>query len=168
MIRIYIFVYLIAIIAANLSVVQFGPRAAVINAFLFIGLDITTRDYLHEAWHGHRLWGKMLLLITSGSVLSYTLNRSAGPIALASFVAFAAAGSVDTAIYAALGERTKMWRVNGSNIGAAAVDSLVFPAIAFGFPILWWVMLGQFAAKVAGGFVWSLVGSALFENGELQ
>jgi uncharacterized PurR-regulated membrane protein YhhQ (DUF165 family) len=152
-----ILIYLVAIIAANLLVVQFGPRVAIINAFLFIGLDITTRDYLHEAWRGKHLWLKMLLLIASGSILSYLLNRSAGPIALASFVAFAAAGLADTVIYVVLGERSKMLRINGSNVGAAAVDSLVFPAMAFGFPLLWGIMLGQFVAKVGGGFVWSLL-----------
>ncbi len=36
------------------------------------------------------------------------------------------------------------------------VDSLVFPTIAFG-GILWTITLGQFLAKVLGGYVWSLV-----------
>lgn len=168
MTRFYILIYLVAIIAANLSVAQFGPRAAIVNAFLFIGLDITTRDYLHEAWHGKRLWVKMLLLIASGSILSYLLNRSAGAIALASFVAFAGAGLADTLIYAALGERAKLLRINGSNVGAAAVDSLVFPAMAFGFPLLWGIMFGQFLAKVGGGFVWSLIATATFGKGEFD
>ena len=37
------------------------------------------------------------------------------------------------------------------NLAGAAVDSAIFPALAFGPPWLWPVMLGQFAAKVAGG-----------------
>ena len=44
----------------------------------------------------------------------------------------------------------------GSNVFGALVDSLVFPTIAFG-GFLPWITLGQFAAKVAGGFLWSLV-----------
>jgi len=47
-------------------------------------------------------------------------------------------------------------RVNGSNVVSAAVDSVVFPTLAFG-SFLPWVILGQFLAKVAGGAVWSLI-----------
>lgn len=156
--------YLIAIIIANLTVAYYGPSVAIINAFLFIGLDLTTRDHLHEAWRGRYLWLKMLALIGAGSLLSYALNINAGPIALASFVAFAAAGGADTLMYWALGDRAKLVKVNGSNIVSAAVDSLIFPILAFGFPILWWVVLGQFAAKVGGGFIWSLVLSRFFSR----
>lgn len=149
--------YLIAIIIANLAVAQFGPSVTIINAFLFIGLDLTTRDSLHDRWQGRNLWLKMLALIGAGSLLSFALNVNAGPIALASFVAFAGAGIADTLVYWLLGDRAKLVKINGSNVVSAAVDSLIFPVLAFGFPILWWVVLGQFAAKVAGGFIWSLV-----------
>jgi hypothetical protein len=149
--------YLIAIITANLLIVQFGPSVTMINAFLFIGLDLTTRDYLHDRWQGKKLWLKMLALIGAGSLLSYSLNANAGPIAMASFVAFAVAGIADTVAYWLLGDRAKLVRINGSNIISAAVDSLIFPILAFGFPILWWVILGQFAAKTIGGFIWALV-----------
>jgi queuosine precursor transporter len=156
--------YLLAIVAANLLVVSFGPSISIINAFLFIGLDITTRDYLHDAWNGRRLWSKMLLLITTGSALSFMLNKDAGPIAFASFMAFAAAGVSDTLLYIILDKYNHLWRVNGSNIGAAAVDSFIFPVLAFGFPILWWVMIGQFVAKTLGGFLWSIILSNLSKS----
>ena len=39
--------YLVAIIAANLLVAKFGPAISIVNAFLFIGLDLTARDKLH-------------------------------------------------------------------------------------------------------------------------
>lgn len=146
-----ILLYLAAIVAANVSVSLFGPAVAPINAFLFIGLDLTARDRLHEAWHGRGLWWKMGLLVLTGSVLSYLV---ADPfVALASFVAFALAGLTDTATYAILGDRRRAVRVNGSNVGSALVDSIVFPTIAFG-ALLPGVVLGQFAAKVVGGFVW--------------
>lgn len=45
-----ILMYLAAIVAANLLVARFGPSVVVLNAFLFIGLDITTRDSLHDRW----------------------------------------------------------------------------------------------------------------------
>jgi hypothetical protein len=154
---IYILMYLSAIVAANLLVTRFGPSIAVLNAFLFIGLDLSARDNLHDAWHGRGLVPRMAALIGAGSVLSYALNRNAGQIALASFVAFALAASADTLAYHLLGERARLIKVNGSNVVSAAVDSFAFPALAFGFPLLFGVMAGQFLAKVGGGFLWSLL-----------
>lgn len=148
--------YLVAIVAANLTVATFGPNTTIINAFLFIGLDLTTRDRLHELWHGRGLIWKMGALIAVGSIISYLLNANAGQIALASFLAFALAAIADTIVYSLLHSVKWLWRSNGSNLVSAAVDSLIFPSIAFG-AILPLVILGQFVAKVAGGFFWSLV-----------
>lgn len=148
--------YLVAIVAANLLVVWFGPGVTIINAFLFIGLDLTARDRLHDAWRHDGLVWKMGFLITSGGLVSYLLNRDAGQIALASTVAFTAAALVDGIVYHLLRRRPFLVRANGSNIPGAAVDSIVFPTLAFG-GFLPWITLGQFAAKVAGGFVWSLI-----------
>lgn len=152
----YVVMYLVAIVMANLLVAAFGTKMVIVNAFVLIGLDLTARDRLHDAWRGGHLWWKMFLLIGAGSVLSYILNRDAGQIALASFVAFAAAGVIDAIIYHLLGRYPRWMRVNGSNVPSALVDSIVFPTVAFG-GFLPWITLGQFAAKVAGGFVWSLV-----------
>lgn len=152
----YVVLYLTAIIAANLLTAKFGVAASILNAFLFIGLDLTSRDKLHEAWQGRGLVWKMGALIATGSLLSWLLNRNAGMIAVASFAAFACAAIVDTITYQLLHERNYLVKVNGSNVFSALVDSLVFPTIAFG-GIMPLVTLGQFAAKVAGGFIWSLV-----------
>jgi queuosine precursor transporter len=152
---IYVVMYLVAIVLANLSVAAFGPGVAIVNAFLFIGLDLTARDHLHDAWRGRRLLPKMAALIGAGSLLSWLLNREAGQIALASFVAFAAAGTVDAFVYHLLGSYPRWLRINGSNVPSALVDSLVFPTLAFG-AFLWTIVLGQFLAKTTGGFVWSL------------
>lgn len=149
--------YLTAIVAANLLVAKFGVTVVILNAFVFIGLDLVTRDALHEQWQGRNLWAKMAALIATGSALSALLNWNAAPIALASFVAFAGAGIADTVTYQLLGDKTRFIRMNGSNVVSAAVDSILFPAIAFGLPLLIPVMFGQFVAKVLGGFVWSLV-----------
>lgn len=154
---ILITLYLVAIVAANLLVVQFGVGVVIFNAFVFIGLDLSTRDTLHERWQGKHLWRNMLILIGTGSVLSALLNWNAAPIAFASFVAFACAGVADAIVYQMLGDKSRLLKMNGSNVIAAGVDSILFPALAFGFPLLIPVMLGQFAAKVIGGFVWSLI-----------
>jgi uncharacterized PurR-regulated membrane protein YhhQ (DUF165 family) len=144
-------VYLVAIVLANLTVVWFGPGWSIVNAFLFIGLDLTLRDRLHNAWRDNHLLRNMAALIAAGSVISYLLNQDAGRIGLASFVAFAVAASLDAVVYHRTGSITR------SNIVGAGADSLLFPAIAFGFPLLWGIMLGQFVAKVVGGEVWRVV-----------
>ena len=146
--------YLAAIVAANLIIARYGPQATVVTAFLFIGLDITARDRLHESWRGRHLWIRMAALIAAGSALSWIVNRDAGQIALASFVAFAASGAADAIVYHSLRNRAWMVKVNGSNVVSAAVDSLIFPTLAFGM-LLPMVVLGQFVAKVAGGAVWA-------------
>ncbi|MEJ2748951.1 MAG: VUT family protein [Anaerolineae bacterium] len=153
---VYIIMYLVAIVLANLTVAAFGPNMVIVNAFLFIGLDLTARDRLHDAWRGNNLLPKMAALIAAGSVLSWLLNRSAGQIALASFVAFAAAATVDTVVYQLLGKYPRWLRINGSNVPSALVDSIIFPTLAFGAFLLP-IVLGQFAAKTLGGFVWSLI-----------
>ena len=152
----YIFLYLLAAVLANLSVAYFGPSSTIVNAFLFIGLDLTARDKLHDAWGGKWLWPKMFALIAVGSGISYLLNRNAGMIAIASLAAFGVAGIVDALVYQLLHNKPWMVKVNGSNIFSALADSLVFPTIAFGgfLPL---IVLGQFAAKVSGGFIWSWI-----------
>lgn len=153
---ILIALYLAAILMANLVITVWGPAASIVTAFLLIGLDLTVRDGLHEAWKGRGLWWKMALLIGSGSMLSWILNRNAGSIALASFVAFAAAGAVDALTYHSLHRHERFFKVNGSNAVSALIDSLIFPTLAFG-GLLPGIVAGQFAAKVAGGFLWALL-----------
>lgn len=152
-----VLIYLAAIVAANLMIAQFGASATIPVAFIFIALDLSTRDALHERWHGVNLWRNMALLIGAGSLVSALLNINALPIAIASCVAFAAAGITDTVVYALLGSRARLVKMNGSNVVSAAVDSFVFPVLGFGWPPLWGIVAGQFVAKVVGGFFWSLV-----------
>lgn len=152
----YIILYLAAIVAANLIVAWQGAWITPITAFVFIGFDITCRDYLHEAWHRRHLWPKMFALVVAGSVISYLINQGAWRIALASAVAFALSGGVDALVYQLLYKRHRLVKINGSNVFSAAVDSVVFPTLAFGafMPL---IILGQFAAKVGGGLLWSFV-----------
>lgn len=151
----YVALYLAAIVAANLSVAHFGPGAVVFNAFLFIGLDLTCRDGLHDLFGNHRAV-KMGALIMAGSGLSYALNAHAGTIALASCVSFAAAATVDAVVYQLRHSAPWFQRANESNVISAAVDSVVSPALAFPGPLALGIVFGQFTAKIAGGFVWSL------------
>lgn len=157
----YVCLYLAAIVAANLSVAHWGPTSAIYNAFFLIGLDLSTRDRLHDLWHGHLL-RNMAALIAAGSALSYVLGIALGSgpfvgrIALASCAAFACAAVADTVAYHLLRERPWYERVNQSNLAGASVDSLVFVALwPFGFAFT--LAFTLFAAKVAGGVVWSFV-----------
>lgn len=145
------FLYVTAMLLANLLVSKFGPAISPVLAFFLIGFDLSMRDWLHvklQAW-------QMVGLICVAGALTYALNPAAGMIAVASAAAFTAAALVDWGTFARL-RGTWMWRANGSNVAGAAVDSLVFPTLAFG-ALMPHIVLMQFAAKVAGGAVWSLL-----------
>jgi hypothetical protein len=148
--------YLVAIVAANLAVAAFGPAITPVTAFLLIGLDLTTRDALHDRWQGRALPLRMAALIATGSLLSWLINPAAGRIALASTLAFALAATADTLAYHLARHRPWLQRANVSNLVGAAVDSITFPTLAFGV-LLPGIVALQFAAKVIGGALWSLL-----------
>lgn len=142
-------IYGSAMILANLSVATFGPAVSPINAFVLIGLDLALRDWLHmrlKAW-------QMLCLILATGLLTYLLNPAAAKIAIASACAFSAAALVDWATFFKL-KGSWLFRANGSNIAGAAVDSIIFPTLAFG-ALMPHIVLLQFIAKVAGGSLWA-------------
>lgn len=149
MLYIAIGIYTIAMTLANLSVAAFGPSISPINAFLFIGLDLALRDWLHVRL---RLW-QMGALIASSGVFTYLLNPASGKIAVASACAFTLAALVDWVVFVKM-KGSWFSRANKSNVAGAAVDSLVFPTIAFG-SLMPGIILLQFAAKVFGGLVWA-------------
>jgi uncharacterized PurR-regulated membrane protein YhhQ (DUF165 family) len=141
--------YAAAMVSANLLVVVFGPAITPLNAFVLIGFDLAMRDWLHVRL---RPW-LMLALIAATGGITFALNPAAGMIAIASAVSFTAAALVDWAVFASI---TGSWmkRSNLSNVAGAAVDSVVFPTLAFGMLIPHIIAL-QFIAKVAGGALWS-------------
>ena len=148
--------YLFAIVIANASITMFGPIALPVVSFLLIAFDLVCRAILHEKWKNNHLWIKMILLISSGSLLSYISCLATARIATASAVAFALMGSVDTAVYSMLGNHSKMIRINGSNLASALVDSLLFPVLAFGsfMPL---ISILQTSSKVVGGLLWCIL-----------
>lgn len=144
-----ILIYAAAMTLANLSVAMWGPWVSPINAFVLIGLDLTMRDWLHvrlKAW-------QMGALIACTGLLTYALNPAAGIIAVASSVAFVAAALTDWAAFKRL-RGSWLYRANGSNVAGAAVDSLIFPTLAFGV-LMPHIIALQFIAKVAGGSIWA-------------
>ena len=144
-----IITYAIAMTLANLSIATFGVWVSPINAFIFIGLDLTLRDWLHIKL---KMW-QMGALIVSTGLITYALNPSAGMIAVASALSFMLAALVDWAVFTKI---TGTWfkRANVSNVAGAAVDSIAFPTIAFGV-LMPEIIAMQFVAKIAGGSIWT-------------
>lgn len=151
---ILIALYIVAMVAANLLVWKFGPWFSPINAFFLIGLDLTLRDKIHDRFNGSYL--VMGGVVLAASLITYGLNPAADKIAIASAVSFGVAAAVDWAVYGAMRKHPFLLRANGSNVVGAGVDSLLFPTIAFG-GFLPHIVALQFAAKVAGGALWSLI-----------
>lgn len=141
--------YVASMLLANLTVAQFGPVVTPINAFLLIGLDLALRDWLHVRL---KPW-QMGALIAGTSALTYAMNPAAGQIALASAVSFAVAALADWLVFVRM---PGSWfrRSVSSNVAGAAVDSLLFPTLAFG-ALLPPIVVAQFVAKVIGGAVWA-------------
>ena len=141
--------YAAAMVTANLLVSVFGPVITPFNAFVLIGFDLAMRDWLHVRL---RVWQMLALILATGAV-TFGLNPAAGIIAVASAASFTAAALVDWGVFSTV---TGSWfkRANASNVAGAAVDSLLFPTIAFG-ALLPHIVAMQFIAKVAGGAMWS-------------
>ncbi len=152
MIPVLVVVYVAAMVAANSLVWWLGPWFSPANAFLLIGLDLTLRDVMHERLTRWQLAG----VILTGGAITWLVNPAAKWIAIASATAFVAAALVDWAVYAAL--RSKPWlvRSNASNVAGAAIDSILFPTIAFG-AFMPAIIALQFVAKVVGGAIWSVI-----------
>lgn len=151
-------VYISAMVTANLLVWWLGPWFSPINAFLLIGLDLTLRDVMHD-----RLtkW-ELLAVVLSGGLLTYLLNPSAANIAVASATAFTVSAFADWLAYSLLRKHSWNVRANGSNAVGAAVDSVIFPVMAFGSWLPHIIAL-QFLAKVTGGAIWAWLISLKFK-----
>ncbi len=145
-----IVLYVAAMVAANLLVYVLGKWSSPFIAFMIIGFDLTMRDVLHARLSR---WG-MLGVIAVGGLVTWGVNPSASNIALASAVAFSVAAIIDYAVFS-VWRGSWLARSNASNVAGALADSLIFPTIAFG-GFLPEIVVLQFAAKVAGGYVWSL------------
>ena len=151
-----VLMYLGAIVLANVTFGVWGMAVEPWNSMLLIGLDLTARDRLHEAWGRRGLVWKMGALILAGSAISALfglLFEGVVRVAVASAAAFASTATVDALVFGLLPRR---WlRINGSNAVGAVVDSFVFPTVAFG--VVDWDLVLYFAAvKFIGGAIWWL------------
>lgn len=143
-------IYIAAICAANLSVAHFGPWVTPLNAFFLIGLDMVLRDILHER---HGICASIIMSAVAG-VISYAINPASGIIAVASVTAFVMAALANAIVYQLMISKKWMKKSNAGNVAAAAVDSSLFPLVAFG-SFMPYIVLAQFFCKVISGFAWS-------------
>jgi uncharacterized PurR-regulated membrane protein YhhQ (DUF165 family) len=146
-----ILAYVAALVVANLVVAAYGPTVMPFLAFALIGLDLALRNWLQlrlSRW-------QMAALILLASAISFILNPASHDIAVASALAFGAAALVEWGTFAAV-RGSWAYRSTAAALAGAAVDSFVFPTLAFGaiFPA---VVVAQFAAKAAGGAFWTWV-----------
>ena len=148
MIPVAIAAYACAIISANLLVLRFGPPVIPLVAFFLIGLDLALRNWLNLRMRPLA----MGILILATGVVTYLVNPAARSIAIASAVAFTAAALADWATFRAVSGSWIRRNVAGATVGAA-VDSILFPTLAFG-ALLPALVVAQFVAKVAGAALW--------------
>ena len=152
----YVIIYISAICTANILVSEFGPVVTPLNAFVLIALDMTLRDKLHDMWVGKNITLRMSWLILTAGIISYIINPETGVIAIASVSAFTLSAATDSFVYQMAISRRWLVKSNASNVAGAAVDSLVFPLVAFG-SFMPMVILAQFTAKTIGGIAWSII-----------
>jgi hypothetical protein len=147
-----IVIYILAMLVANMLAWWLGPWASPFVAFCLIGLDLTLRDVMHDRLTRWQLLGVVL----AGGLITWAVNPAAAKIAIASATAFSVSALADWLAYSLLRSRPWLVRSNGSNVVGAAVDSVIFPTLAFG-GFLPHIVAMQFAAKVGGGAVWSVL-----------
>jgi hypothetical protein len=145
-------VYILAMVVANLLVWWLGKWSSPFIAFVLIGLDLTLRDVMQERLKAWQLAG----VIIAGGLITWIVNPGAAHIAIASAASFVLAAAADWAVYAQLRSRPWLMKSNLSNVAGAAVDSVLFPTIAFGV-FMPHIIAMQFLAKVCGGAVWSFI-----------
>lgn len=150
-----VLIYILAISYSNLLASKYGVWITPFTAFFLIGLELVVRDILH-----HKISKlKMIIVVLISGVISFLINKDSLMIAIASFSAIVLSSLVDYIVYS----KTKgRWikKTNISNFFSSLVDSIVFVAIAFGF-VFSIVIFWQWMAKFIGGFVWSLIISAV-------
>lgn len=133
--------YLLSIVAANLTVavfgiVEFGPLVAPAGAVI-VGLTFTLRDLVQQRFGKWRCWYWTL----AAAVISATFSWE---VSLASTAASLASEAVDWAVFTWGGGSLRK-RVVLSNLFGAPLDSLIFVPLVFGWA--WPAIMGQAIIK---------------------
>lgn len=145
--------FLISITLGNLLVHWLGRWGVLITSFVFIPFDFIIRCYIHELYRGKKLYYLLFGIITLGAIATYIVNHDAKNIALGSVTGFAIASLAGSLFYQFSIKQIPLIKVNGSDIIALIVDSIIFQMIAFN-SIVWAVTSWQIAVKILGGLLW--------------
>lgn len=145
--------FLISIILGNLLVHELGRWGVLITSFVFIPFDFVIRCYIHELYTGKKLYVILFSIICLGALATYITNHDAKNIAIGSVSGFAIASLAGSLFYQLSLKQIPLIKVNGSDIIALIVDSIIFQLIAFG-SIVWAVTSWQIAVKILGGLLW--------------
>ena len=129
--------YLVAVVGANLIVKHYGASSTPYVAFFLVAAALIFRDQFADMVGYQRVLIQLAL------------------IAKASVIAFTASEIIEGGLYIAWHKRPWMDRAPGSAAVAAAVDSVLFISIAFGFTFS--IAFAQWVAKVAGAWLWARV-----------
>ena len=144
--KIALLVYILTVVFANISV-AFAPWMVYVNALVFIGLDLTLKDYFQVRLPPYAL----VLIVLTGSIITFLINVQFLPIAIASTAAFSVAFTIDFIVFHLL--RKHVWyRVLLSNAFGSFADSFVFIFLA-PFPFSWTMVLLTAALKIIGGSI---------------
>lgn len=147
--------YLAAIVTANLLASRYGPSITPYTALGLVGFGLIARDRLADAFGASR-WRQQAALIATGSLLSILVNHNSAAIAVASCVAFTASETAEGLLYFLMRRQRWLERATRSGVAGAAIDSFLFPTIAFG-TVLWSTIFAQFTAKTAGCLIFALI-----------
>lgn len=154
----FVFAYIIFIVFANISV-SLAPWMVYVNALFFIGIELTLKDVFQI--HFSKL--QLFFLVFTGSFITFALNTSFLPVAIASTVAFSVAFLIDSIVFSLF--RHNVWyRVFLSNTFGSFADSFVFIYLA-PFPFSWLMVFGTTLLKIIGG---SVSGYVLIKKGVIS
>lgn len=146
--------YLCAIVVSNIIVARWGQPALVVTAFVLIPFDFVARDILHGRWRDDKLWIRIGGLVVIGGAITVALNLEALRVASASVAAFGLGVVVNTLLYSLLWPIPRFKRMVATNSVVSAIDSVVFPLLAFGSVSIM-LSLAQCLSKAVGAVVWA-------------
>lgn len=153
--KLIIFAFLTAFVAANLIVKHFGAYGLWISSLLLIPLDFVCRCIIHEKLRGFKLLATLFILTMLAATITILINANAVQVALASICGFAAAQVTAGLFYqiALAQHKSYFVKVNLSDLVAIVFDSIMFQWVAFSV-ISPQVTGGQILIKFIGGLFW--------------
>ncbi|MCS6840473.1 MAG: VUT family protein [Roseiflexus sp.] len=128
----YIILYILAILAANLTadaILTVGVLQFALGT-LFFGVIFTLRDLIHRQYNKAVVYATILAAV-GVNILAAAASLASARIILASAIALLLSELTDTEVYHALRHRVWVIRVLSSNALSAPLDTMLFTMLAF-------------------------------------